>query len=431
MFSGELNMFRPTRRYKIKLLKLVRTGKAEIQKRKGMEEADENENHCLHKKLFQETIHFMDFATKIYLASRLFLTDNLLRRRFELQQTSDVLFKCFEDPTGLFHPDFAIIRDRKHMSFVIVIRGTFDTKDLFIDFDCSEAPFLSGKAHNGILIGAEEILKKAKPILIKAMTEEPHYKLVITGHSLGAGTAELITMMILSNKGENSVLVRHKVRCIALAPPPVYRSDQKLPNEIIDSIKIYINNNDCVPSLSLGTVRRYLAAMWQIDRLELENNTDNDMNKVIQAIEDAENEDIPYLQHPGQIFHMDYNGTRHSYNIRRRLSEDFAASITISFGMVISHLWLCYKIAFMKVQKICSPITRGYNTSYNWFFKLLTNLQLFFSFLTVLSIPRAAELFFPYDFGFKIEEQGGNSQNFLSKFVRFFITLGLKILRLQ
>jgi len=26
--------------------------------------------------------------------------------------------------------------------------------------------------------------------------------------------------------------------------------------------------------------------------------------------------------------------------------------------------------------------------------------------------------------------QGGNSQNFLSKFVRFFVTLGLKILRL-
>jgi len=30
-----------------------------------------------------------------------------------------------------------------------------------------------------------------------------------------------------------------------------------------------------------------------------------------------------------------------------------------------------------------------------------------------------------------LRSQGGNSQNFLSKFVRFFVTLGLKILRLQ
>ncbi len=29
-----------------------------------------------------------------------------------------------------------------------------------------------------------------------------------------------------------------------------------------------------------------------------------------------------------------------------------------------------------------------------------------------------------------IRRQGGNSQNFLRKFVRFFVTLGLKILRL-
>jgi len=29
-----------------------------------------------------------------------------------------------------------------------------------------------------------------------------------------------------------------------------------------------------------------------------------------------------------------------------------------------------------------------------------------------------------------VKDQGGNSQNFLGKFVRFFLTLGLKILRL-
>ena len=46
-------------------------------------------------------------------------------------------------------------------------------------------------------------------------------RVVVTGHSLGAGAAELITMRLL---GDSSLLpTSTRVECVALAPPPVFR----------------------------------------------------------------------------------------------------------------------------------------------------------------------------------------------------------------
>jgi len=47
-----------------------------------------------------------------------------------------------------------------------------------------------------------------------------------------------------------------KIKCIALAPPPVYRTETDLPDDVLSSIEIFINNNDCVPRLTLGSLAR-------------------------------------------------------------------------------------------------------------------------------------------------------------------------------
>ena len=57
-----------------------------------------------------------------------------------------------------------------------------------------------------------------KPILFKLLEEHPTYKLVVTGHSLGAGTAVLATLEILL--GSDKFVSPQRVKCIALAPPP-------------------------------------------------------------------------------------------------------------------------------------------------------------------------------------------------------------------
>ena len=51
-------------------------------------------------------------------------------------------------------------------------------------------------------------------------------KLVLTGHSLGAGTAVLMALKILTRRHKTPVPEWTRVRCVALAPPPVYRSEE-------------------------------------------------------------------------------------------------------------------------------------------------------------------------------------------------------------
>jgi hypothetical protein len=57
-------------------------------------------------------------------------------------------------------------------------------------------------------------------------------------------------------------------RCIALAPPPVYRSESTLPANLTDNIEIFIHNNDCVPSLSLGVVAKLVESMQEVSDLD-------------------------------------------------------------------------------------------------------------------------------------------------------------------
>jgi hypothetical protein len=40
-----------------------------------------------------------------------------------------------------------------------------------------------------------KILKEAEPSLKEALEKYPDFNLVVTGHSLGAGTAELVSML--------------------------------------------------------------------------------------------------------------------------------------------------------------------------------------------------------------------------------------------
>jgi hypothetical protein len=143
------------------------------------------------------------FALNVYGISYIENFKHVVATVMGLDNIDDTLYTYFKAPDGpTLFPDFVILRDRKSSSIVLVIRGTFDRKDVLIDLNCKEAPFLDGVAHGGILTGARNILEKAGPILKNALQENPTYHLIITGHSLGAGTAILATMCILSGESE-------------------------------------------------------------------------------------------------------------------------------------------------------------------------------------------------------------------------------------
>lgn len=98
----------------------------------------------------------------------------------------------FEDILNKY-PRFMLFLDHNSKSLVISIRGTASFNDVIIDCVCDQVPFMEGFAHRGILNGAK-VVELAVPSIKSALENNPGYDLKVTRHSLGAGTAELVTM---------------------------------------------------------------------------------------------------------------------------------------------------------------------------------------------------------------------------------------------
>ena len=180
----------------------------------------------------------------------------------------DILLTKFEDDDVLC-PKFILLLDHEVKSVILAIRGTYCLKDIVIDMVCDETPYLNGFAHKGILSGAKKVLNEAHECLVNVLGDHPGYGLVMTGHSLGAGVAELVTMEIL--QGEQDFLNPEvtPVSCVALAPPPVFHSHDGVSREVFEAIDIFINSDDCVPRMSLGSLTRLVLSLRAVDTLNL------------------------------------------------------------------------------------------------------------------------------------------------------------------
>jgi hypothetical protein len=117
---------------------------------------------------------------------------------------------------------------------------------------------------------ADNLWKCSGGEVIKLMNDFPNYKLIITGHSLGAGTACLLNMQLHVNE----VFKGRTVQCFAFAPPPTFWpcADDSDPEECDAKVKqamqnttAYIHDNDVVPFLSVTAVRRMVNLLDSVD----------------------------------------------------------------------------------------------------------------------------------------------------------------------
>ena len=145
-----------------------------------------------------------------------------------------------------YHPAHYIAVDHKTTSIIISVRGSFHVKDALVDLIASASPFKNGFAHTGMLECARRKLEAIQPPLNEAFKEFPEYKVVVVGHSLGAGTASLLTILL---KDEYPL---KDIQCYAYAPPCVLSAELALScSNIITS---YALGDDCVPRLSFGSI---------------------------------------------------------------------------------------------------------------------------------------------------------------------------------
>ncbi|KAA8548974.1 hypothetical protein F0562_000658 [Nyssa sinensis] len=172
---------------------------------------------------------------------------------------SDVDVILQKPKAGLLKPAFTILCDKNSRCFLLLIRGTHSIKDTLTAATGAVVPFhhsvlhdggisnlVLGYAHCGMVTAAQWIAKLSFPFLLKALGEYPDYKVKIVGHSLGGGTAALLTYILREQKEFFSST------CVTFAPAACMTWD--LAESGKHFITTIINGSDLVPTFSAASV---------------------------------------------------------------------------------------------------------------------------------------------------------------------------------
>eukprot|EP00163_Fabomonas_tropica_P004627 TRINITY_DN14074_c0_g1_i1.p1 TRINITY_DN14074_c0_g1~~TRINITY_DN14074_c0_g1_i1.p1 ORF type:complete len:602 (+),score=108.89 TRINITY_DN14074_c0_g1_i1:159-1964(+) len=209
-----------------------------------------------------ESMRFLDFASRAY----------------EGAGSTGIPFRdiLLEDLQGseLRAPRHLVAIDHLTRSIVVAVRGTFSFADVITDLAARSVPCpeLGGYCHEGILHAATALIDRVDDAVHEGISRYPAYRIVVTGHSLGAGTAILLTMLLQRKRQEYHIDQRVPLRCYAFAPPPCYGPLDSIPKPVDgDDMHIYtfVHNVDVVPRASFSSLFAFAEALHRIDALPL------------------------------------------------------------------------------------------------------------------------------------------------------------------
>ena len=275
-----------------------------------------------------------------------------------------------------YAPCHVVCVDLRKKNILVAIRGTMSLFDCMTDLQSSYEEFLFtdplnpsikilGKVHSGIMKSALNLDFELFPILLSCINEWPEFSIVITGHSLGAGTAALLGL-IWKSKLE---LITKNLLVYAYGPPPVVSKNlNKILKNFVFSV---IYGNDIIGRLSLGSLKD-LATMIKIfylkesfDRFSafeiaskwLYGWKQNDLEilNLYNGIKKAFTEEK--LQPPGNILQI-YNKQRHSDTfllsqsyeyIGKFINPNFYEEIVIDKTSFSDHMPTAYEEAILNL----------------------------------------------------------------------------------
>lgn len=163
-------------------------------------------------------------------------------------------------------PRHLMFFDHLTKSIVVCIRGTASMQDIITDLFIETETFTHGGnamvAHQGIAQAAKALLPSILAALQKIRTGKnsakyKDYAVVVTGHSLGAGTASLLGLLLSETV---------QVTVFAYAPPPVLSVPNYSSRNCI--IHTFVNNADVVPRACKLEVLKMLLICRHIDKIE-------------------------------------------------------------------------------------------------------------------------------------------------------------------
>lgn len=131
-------------------------------------------------------------------------------------------------------PRFFVAVDKKRNEVVLSVRGTSSVNDLLSDLIGVTVPFAAGVAHHGYVDAARRLQEVAGVSLGEALGQlsvDSSRRLVLTGHSLGAGVAQLLGIILCGGDADSGVDAEGRwclpsdvgLATFLYAPPPVFR----------------------------------------------------------------------------------------------------------------------------------------------------------------------------------------------------------------
>ncbi|OBZ89075.1 Sn1-specific diacylglycerol lipase alpha [Choanephora cucurbitarum] len=152
-----------------------------------------------------------------------------------------------------FRPSYFIVRDRFTNSIVLSIRGTMSVMDTLTDLVCEYEPWRGGFVHSGMKNSAIWFFQHVVPHLVAYTKEYATTGLTIVGHSLGAATAAILTIILTDyldefKEGEEEF----DLKCYGYAPACGLSID--LAEQYKDKIQSYVFADDIVSKLSYGSM---------------------------------------------------------------------------------------------------------------------------------------------------------------------------------
>lgn len=175
------------------------------------------------------------------------------------------------------HLRHMVVVDHEHKKVVLSLRGTFSLEEIVVDVAAFSREFCGGEAHSEMANMAERVWTVAGPKIKDVLKENQGYELILTGHSLGAGAACLLTILLQNKRLLPS---EQGIRCFAYASPPVYAPLEFVPNSVRSTTN-FVNENDVVPFLSIQKIRKLLISLQAVDRFSRNHMARRERYKVV------------------------------------------------------------------------------------------------------------------------------------------------------
>jgi len=180
-----------------------------------------------------------------------------------------------------YSPTHYLIRDRSTKSIILALRGTLSLHDLLVDLTCEYVDFQlpediqrgdlrKHKVHKGMYEAAKALVTSSEPdgvfaALKRELEENEDYGLVLIGHSLGAGIASLLALLLASPTTRmtsrwSKLPLGRRVHAYAFATPCCMSAELSKRSKTLVTSVAY--GNDVIPRLSIGHVRDLRNMVW-------------------------------------------------------------------------------------------------------------------------------------------------------------------------